>query len=84
MVRPNDTSSAALARQREAFRRMTPQRRVEVAAEMSDEIRGFAEAGIRNRHPEYSEAQVRDALVDLLLGRDVAMKVRQRRPAPTR
>lgn len=63
-----DTSSMALKRQRETFRRMTPEQRLAVAAEMSDEIRSVAEAGIRHRHPDYSEDQIRAALVAILLG----------------
>ena len=49
-----DASMTALQRQRETFRRMTPEQRLAVAAEMSDEIRAVAEAGIRQRHPDYS------------------------------
>jgi hypothetical protein len=65
-----DTSMAALERQRETFRRMTPGERLAVAAEMSDEIRAVTEAGIRQRHPDYSDAQVRAELVGILLGSD--------------
>jgi hypothetical protein len=38
-----------------------------VAAEMSDEIRAVAEAGIRHRHPDYSDDAVQAALVAILL-----------------
>jgi hypothetical protein len=62
-----DTSSTALARQRETFRRMTPEQRLAAAAEMSDEIRAVAEDGIRHRHPDYTDDQIRAALVAILL-----------------
>jgi hypothetical protein len=62
-----DTSPAALKRQRETFRRMTPEQRLAVAAEMSEEIRAIAESGIRHRHPEYSDDEIRAALVAILL-----------------
>ncbi|OGO53903.1 MAG: hypothetical protein A2Z32_02775 [Chloroflexi bacterium RBG_16_69_14] len=62
-----DTLVAARERQRETFRRMTPEQRLAVAAEMSDEIRAVAEAGIRHRHPDYSDDEVRAALVAILL-----------------
>jgi len=42
---------------------MTPERRLALAAEMIDEIRAIAESGIRHRHPEYSDDEVREALV---------------------
>jgi hypothetical protein len=38
-MHPLDTSTTALQRQRETFRRMTPEQRPALAAEMSDEIR---------------------------------------------
>lgn len=47
---------------------MTPEQRLEVAAEMSDEIRTVTEAGIRARHRDYSDDQVRAELVGILLG----------------
>lgn len=55
---------------------MTPEQRLAVAAEMSDEIRAVAEAGIRQRHPEYSDGEVRAALVAILLGREEATRLR--------
>jgi len=49
---------------------MTPEQRLAVAAEMSDEIRAVAESGIRQRHPDYSDDEIRAALVVILLGRE--------------
>jgi len=77
-----DTSPAALERQREASRQMTPQQRLAVAAEMCDEIRAVAAAGIRQRHPAYSDAEVRAALVAILLGGEDTIRGRARRIAP--
>jgi hypothetical protein len=79
-----DTSSAALERQRETFRRMMPEQRLAVAAEMSDEIRAVAESGIRQRHPDYSEDEVRAVLVVILLGREEATRGRARRISAAR
>ena len=63
---------------------MTPQQRLAVAAEMSDEIRAVAEAGIRQRHPDYSDADIRAALVAILLGRGEATRGPSRRVAAAR
>lgn len=52
----------------ECYRRMTPAARVAAAAEMSEDMRAVAAAGIRARHPGYSDAEVRHALFRLLLG----------------
>ncbi len=40
------------------LRGLTPSRRLATALEMTDLARAFARAGIRMRHPDWSEAQV--------------------------
>jgi len=80
---PLDTSPTSLERQLEAFRRMTPGQRVAMAAEMSDEIRAVTEAGIRHRHPQYTDDEVRAALAAIVLGREEAARRRARRVITT-
>jgi hypothetical protein len=63
---------------------MSPEERLRIAATMSDDVRSLAEAGIRSRHPELSDDEVRSALVALLLGQDLADAVRSGRPATER
>ncbi len=65
-----DTDAEAEAVQFDAFRRMTPQRRVEVAVEMTEEAMAIAAAGIRDRHPDYNESLVAWAVKRLRLGDD--------------
>jgi len=84
MLRARDTSEGAFERQLEAYRAMTPAERLAIAAAMSDEIRVLAEAGIRDRHPTYTDAQVADALAKILLGRELADKVDRSRLSRTR
>ena len=84
MVRPRDTSEPAFEEQLAAFRAMTPGERSAMGATMSDEVRRIAQAGIRDRHPTYTDAQVADALAEILLGPDLARKVDQSRLAKTR
>lgn len=57
-----DTSPGALKAQLDAIRRMSGERRVAHAFEMSEAARSLAEAGIRHRHPEWPEDQVRAAV----------------------
>jgi hypothetical protein len=55
----SDTSPEAEARQLEIFRRMSGEERLRTAMNLSDEIRDIALAGIRNRHPNSSEEEIR-------------------------
>jgi hypothetical protein len=63
-----DTTPDAAATQLAIYRRMDPGRRGELALEMSFAARELALAGIRMRHPAYSEEEARLALFRLLLG----------------
>ena len=80
MPAPRDTSTDAWSRQIAAFGAMRPQDRVQVALQMSDEVRELSRAGIRTRHPEWTDDQVREALEELVLGVDLARTVRALRP----
>jgi hypothetical protein len=77
-----DTAASSLQRQRETFRRMTPERRLAIAAQMSDEIRAIAEAGIRQRNPGYSADDVRAALVAILVRHEGSSRVPPRHSPP--
>ena len=63
---------------------MTPEQRLALAAEMSDEIRAVAESGIRHRHPAFSDDDVQAALAEILLGREEARRGRARRASAAR
>ena len=78
-MRPRDTDADALEAQRAIYRRMTPAERVERMAEMCDELKVVALAGIRARHPAYSDADADAAYLRLTLGDDLF-----RRAFPTR
>lgn len=74
---PADTTREAWAVQVGIYRRMSPSRRLELALQMSDSLRRVVASGVRSRHPEYSEAQVRLAVARLWLGEEL---FRQTRP----
>jgi hypothetical protein len=82
-MHPPDTTPAAQARQRDVFRRMTPEQRVALAAEMSDEIRAVTEAGIRHRHPEWTDDEVQAELARIVLGPALAKHLRTHTGAPS-
>jgi hypothetical protein len=63
-----DTTPRAAALQLQLYREAGPSRRVQIAVDLSDAVRQTTLAGIRRRHPEYSERQVRDAFLHLVYG----------------
>jgi len=65
---PTDTTSDAAAVYYAALRRMRPEERVRRALEASDQLRDLLEAGVRQRHSEYDDRQVKLAAIRLRLG----------------
>lgn len=82
MTRPVDTSIEARSVHLDILRRMSGPERVAMAFEMSDTARSVAEAGIRLRHPDATDEQVHDELLAVLLGRELAERVRAARLIP--
>ena len=66
--RSADTDADSNAVQIEAYRRMGGPARVAVMFRLGESTRRWSMAGIRRRHPEYDEVDVRLALARLILG----------------
>lgn len=64
---PRDTSDEAMGAQLESYRRMTPEARLQVALELTEMSRRLLADGIRARHPEYDDDQVRLAMIRVWL-----------------
>jgi hypothetical protein len=75
MAVARDTAPAARRAQLDALRRLSGPERLAMACAMSDEARAVSEAGVRHRHPEWTELQVQHALLELLLGPELARVV---------
>lgn len=73
--RPLDTSPEAQAVQDAVYRKLGAYGRVETAFRLTATARALTEAGIRHRHPDYSDAQVNAAVARLLLGDDLVREV---------
>lgn len=73
---PADTSRAARAAQLAAYRRLTGAERVALAFEMSESAAALTRAGLRARHPTWSDREVEDRLREILLGPELARRVR--------
>jgi hypothetical protein len=65
---PSDTDTAAHDVQRDIYLRIGGGERLAIAFRLTDSVRSLAMSGIRRRHPDYTEDQVRLAFARLRLG----------------
>lgn len=70
-----DTSPEADARYHDFLRALAPERRLETSMKLSRAVRELALAGIRERHPEADEQEVRVRLAVRLYGRVAATRL---------
>jgi len=70
-TRPLDTTSEADQLQLEIFRRMGPEKRLQAGIELSQLCRKLLLEGVRMRHPEYDEREVKLAAIRLTLPEDL-------------
>ena len=80
---PVDTSTDAHRRQVEAYARMGGAARLSVAFDLSEAVRRITQAGIRHRHPDYSNEEVWAAWARLTLGDALYREVWPHRPLVT-
>jgi len=64
----SDTTPRAAAFHLQLYREAGPARRAQIAADLSDAVRATAIAGIRRRHPEYTERDVAAEFLRLVYG----------------
>jgi hypothetical protein len=74
-VTVGDTSPEAMARYAERLRALDPAQRLAIAAGLTQGVRSLAEAGIRLRHPEAGEEEIRCRLAALLYGHSAAERL---------
>ena len=70
-----DTSPEAQARYAARLRALSPADRLAIAAGLTQGVRCLAEAGIRLRHPDADEAEIRCRLAARLYGRAAAERL---------
>lgn len=80
MIRPadtfsGDTSPDAAAKQMEVLRKMGLEGRARLTLELCENLRQITRAGIRHRHPDYTERQVTQAYLKLILDKDLFQQV---------
>ena len=69
-----DTDRESALRQMDVLREMGMAGRMAMTFELSDNLRSIVVAGIRHRHPEYSDEQVTQAWFSLVLDRELFRK----------
>jgi hypothetical protein len=69
-----DTTRSASELQYEIHRRMEPAERLRMAMEMSEFARSLSRAGLRNRRPELTEAELDDEMIYQMYGIRIARK----------
>jgi hypothetical protein len=75
MLMPLDTSTDAFRAQLAVWEKLGPEGRVKLAGRISQSARYLATEGIRARHPEYSDDQLKRALCRLLYGDTLVQKI---------
>jgi hypothetical protein len=75
-----DTTEEAARVQLEVYRRMDPSDRLRVGLELTRVSRSLIAQGIHTRHPEYSDEEVKWALIRTWLGRETFQRVYPDRP----
>lgn len=74
-MRPMDTSKKAEEVQIEILKKMNPERRLEIALQLFETEKNLLMEGIKTRHPEYTEKEVKLALIRIFLGDKLFSKV---------
>ncbi len=70
-----DTTTEAAARQIEILRQMGMEGRAKLTFQLCDALRSITRAGIRHRHPDYTEQQITQAYLRLILDKDLFRQV---------
>lgn len=68
MKRPLDTTEEADRMQFEIFGRMSAAEKIRLMSELTESVRATFEAGIRKRHPQYTDRHARLARIRWELG----------------
>ena len=71
----SDTHPQIEAYQLQLWRQAPAWRKAELLGQMYATVKQLAYQGLRQRHPEASEAELRRRLADLLLGEELAQQV---------
>ncbi len=68
---PYDTQEKSAMRQFDVLKKMDISARAEMTFQLSDNLRAIVEAGIRQRHPDYTPDQITQAALNLVMDKDI-------------
>ena len=68
-ILPYDTKLDSAIKQFSILREMDINKRAEMTFQLSNNLRSIVESGIRQRHPSYSEEQIKIAVLSLVIDR---------------
>ena len=74
-MRPRDTDERSHRAQIDAARRIGPEGRLRVAAQLSEDVRTISIDGVHRRHPEYTPEEARRVVLRALWGEALASRV---------
>ena len=72
---PRDTTPEAMAKEFEILRRIGPAGRFAMIFELNDNLRSLVQAGVRYRHPHWTDRAVEREVIRLMIGDDLFQRV---------
>ncbi len=74
-ILPHDTSKRAAKIQYTIFRNLSKEDRFSMTIELSNNLQAIAKFGIQQRHPEYTQQQIVQAYLKLILEKSLFNKI---------
>lgn len=71
----SDTHPEITALQMQIIRRMPPWKKLSILDDLNESVKALAISGIKQRHPDATDEEVRYRLAELMLGPEQALKV---------
>ncbi len=68
---PSDTPWEVMKIRYNIFRKMSIEEKAKITFDLCDSVREISRAGIRDRHPEYTENEVQLVIIKLTLGKEL-------------
>ena len=79
---PFDTEKDSIIKQFELLQKMAIDTKAEITFQLSDNLRSITEAGIHNRHPDYTQMQIKQASLSLIIEKGILKQAFHGREVP--